>query len=160
MASSTPLMILLMRHAEKLADPMDPNLSNPGFARAAKLADYVPQTFGKPDFLFASAISKHSKRPYQTLKPLSDKVGIPVDTSYAEQDYGALAQEILSDQKFKTKKAVIAWHHGNIPSFAKALGAPAGKYPDPWDPEVFNLILKFEWGDASGLGVTEVTEPF
>jgi hypothetical protein len=33
-----------------------------------KLVHYTPATFGKPDFLFAAAISTESERPYQTLK--------------------------------------------------------------------------------------------
>jgi hypothetical protein len=56
-------VILLMRHAERSADPLEPNLSPAGFDRAKKLASYLPATFGKPDFLFASAVSKHSRRP-------------------------------------------------------------------------------------------------
>ena len=55
-----PAKVLVMRHAEKLADPDDPNLSVPGQARAAALVAWYPATFGRPDFIFATAISKHS----------------------------------------------------------------------------------------------------
>jgi hypothetical protein len=48
--------ILLMRHAEKPDDPLDPKLSVAGSARAQKLAQYIPETFGKPDFLFHSGV--------------------------------------------------------------------------------------------------------
>jgi len=47
----TNARILLMRHAEKTGDPMDPHLSLDGYARAAKLADFIPATFGIPQFL-------------------------------------------------------------------------------------------------------------
>jgi len=47
----TNARILLMRHAEKTGDPMDPHLSQDGCARAAKLADFIPATFGIPQFL-------------------------------------------------------------------------------------------------------------
>jgi broad specificity phosphatase PhoE len=86
-----PSLLLLMRHAEKTSDPKDPDLAEAGVRRAQELVDYIRDTFGTPDFLFASAISKHSARPYETLKPLSKKTGIPIDTTYADQDYGALA---------------------------------------------------------------------
>jgi broad specificity phosphatase PhoE len=46
----TNARILLMRHAEKNADPMDPHLSSDGYARAAKLAEYVPDTLGVPQY--------------------------------------------------------------------------------------------------------------
>jgi hypothetical protein len=72
-----PSLVVLMRHAEKPSDPKDPDLSAAGFERAQKLAQYILQQFGVADFLFATAISKHSARPYETLKPLSKKIGIP-----------------------------------------------------------------------------------
>jgi broad specificity phosphatase PhoE len=68
-----PSLILVMRHAEKSLDPADPDLSPAGEARAQALATYIPQTFEPLDFLYAAAISKHSARPYETVKPLSLK---------------------------------------------------------------------------------------
>jgi hypothetical protein len=62
----TNARILLMRHAEKTTDPMDPHLSPDGYARATKLADYIPDTLGIPQFLFATAISSCS--PISTLR--------------------------------------------------------------------------------------------
>jgi broad specificity phosphatase PhoE len=61
---------------------MDPHLSQDGYARAAKLADYIPATFGIPRFL----ISTHSVRLIETVEPLSAKIGVPVDATYADQD--------------------------------------------------------------------------
>src|SRR5450631_4144759 len=72
----TNVRILLMRHAEKTGDPMDPHLSLDGYARAAKLADFIPATFGIPQFLIATSISKRSVRPIETLEPLSTKIGV------------------------------------------------------------------------------------
>jgi len=139
----TNARILLMRHAEKTADPMDPHLSPEGYARATKLADYIPETLGIPQFIFATAISNHSARPVETIKPLSAKIGVPIDATYADQDYAALATQLLSDQRFADASTliVVCWHHGNIPSMAHALRANAGSYPDPWDSQVFNQIL-------------------
>jgi len=42
---------------------MPTSLSQAGFARAEHLVTYIPQTFGKPDDIIASAHSKHSNRP-------------------------------------------------------------------------------------------------
>jgi broad specificity phosphatase PhoE len=151
--------ILVMRHAEKTKDPNDPDLSRAGHARAKELARYMPKKFGKPDFLFASAFSKHSHRPYETLKPLSKKVGVPIDTTFADQDYSALANEITTDKQFDGKLIIVCWHHGNIPSLAHALQAKDGSYPDPWDPSVFNLILQFDYS-AGVPCVREIKEKF
>jgi len=95
----TNARILLMRHAEKSGDPMDPHLSQDGCARAAKLADFIPATFGIPQFLIATSISKHSVRPIETLEPLSTKIGVSVDATYADQDYSALASQLLSEPR-------------------------------------------------------------
>jgi phosphohistidine phosphatase SixA len=149
-----------MRHGEKPADPKNPDLSSAGLHRAEELAAYIPTTFGALDLLFASALSKHSARPYETIKPLAKKLGLAIDASYADQDYGALAAELLGDQRYAGKRIAVAWHHGNIPSLAQALGAARGDYPDPWNPAIFHLILKFEWRQGAPPLVTQVTEPF
>jgi broad specificity phosphatase PhoE len=157
--ATKPQYILVMRHAEKMADPADPDLSSAGEERAAELAKYIPATFGDLDFLFAAAISKHSARPYETVKPLSKLTGLPIDSTIADQDYGFLADQLLSDANFADKRILICWHHGNIPSFMYALGAPKESYPNPWDSQVFNEILKIEYSSPDP-AVTRIVEPF
>ncbi len=158
----TNARILLMRHAEKSGDPMDPHLAPEGITRATKLADYIPATFGTPQFLFATAISKHSMRPIETLTPLSKKIGVAIDSTYADQDYGALANQLLSDPRYAAAGMliVVCWHHGNIPSMARALRAGPGSFPDPWDSHVFNEILAFAYAGDGAPDVKLVTEPF
>ncbi len=158
----THARILLMRHAEKTGDPMDPHLSQDGCARAAKLADFIPATFGIPQFLIATSISKHSVRPIETLEPLSTKIGVSVDAPYADQDYSALASQLLSEPRYADAGTliVVCWHHGNIPSMAHALRAKLGSYPIPWDADVFNQILVLRYMDDAEPKITTLTEPF
>jgi hypothetical protein len=156
---SGPAQILVMRHAEKPADDTDPNLAPVGVARAKQLASYIPQTFGKPDAIFATAISKHSERPFETAKPLAKACGQVPQTPYADAEYGLLAKRLLTDEAYAGKRIVVCWHHGEIPDLMKALGAKAGDYPRPWDPAVFNLILKAEF-DGGTVSVTRIQEPF
>ena len=158
----TNARILLMRHAEKTGDPVDPHLSQEGYARAAKLAEYVPSTFGIPKFLIATSISKHSVRCIETIKPLSTKIGVSIDATYADQDYGALASQLLSEPQYADAGTliVVCWHHGNIPSMTHALRANAGSYPDPWDAQVFNQILVLSFSGDDAPQVTTLTEPF
>jgi phosphohistidine phosphatase SixA len=155
-----PSLVLLMRHAEKPAGPNAPHLSDEGIMRAEKLAVYIPETFGVIQLLFASATSKHSARPYETLKPLSKKLNVPIDATYPDQNYAALASRLLVDHRYAGQRVVIVWRHSHLPAFAEALGAPKGQYPDPWEPLVFALILKFEWPAANRPVFTMVTEPF
>ena len=42
----------------------------------------------------------------------------------------------------------------------RAFGAQSGTYPDPWDPNVFNLILKIDFSAVRAPVVSSITEPF
>jgi phosphohistidine phosphatase SixA len=156
-----PRSVFLMRHAEKPDDPEDPDLAPAGVARAKRLATWLPSIMGgPPQFIFASSLSRHSARPYETVKPLSKAAGVPIDTTFADQDYSALAAEILADRAYANALVVVCWHHGHIPSFAGDLGAPAGTYPDPWPDGVFDLVLKFDFAANPPPTVTQIRENF
>jgi hypothetical protein len=152
-------VILVMRHAEKSNDPLDPHLTSAGLARAKTLAHYIPATFGAPNILFASAASKHSRRPIETLEPLAAQCRLTIDDSYADQDYGALAHHLRKNDALADALVVVCWHHGNIPPLMHALQAAAGDYPNPWKADVFNLILEVTLGGGTP-GVKSMTEPF
>ncbi len=152
--------VLVMRHAEKSPDLNDPHLTAAGLKRAQSLAIYLPALFGKPDYIFATANSLHSSRPFETVLPLSQATGVPIDQSYADQDYGALALLLRGSEKFQNKIILICWHHGNIPGFLNAIGAMAGTYADPWPKPTFNLIIKVTLDSDSVYDLTTVTEPF
>ena len=158
--AAKPKFVLVMRHAEKPQDALDPNLAPSGYVRAAALATYIPDTFGAPDFIFAASISKHSARPYETVEPLAKRTGKPIDATVADQDYRVVASDLLSAADYADKRVVVCWHHGNIPSMLHALGAQATDYPDPWDPAVFNLILKVEFPGDGPPSVVKVEELF
>jgi hypothetical protein len=40
------------------------------------------------------------------------------------------------------------------------LGAAGANVPNPWDPNVFNLILNLDYSKGSKASVTQITEPF
>ena len=161
-ANGGPSRIILMRHADKPDDPDDPDLSAAGVARAEHLATYIPQTFGKPDYIIATARSKHSDRPLETVEPLARAAGVAVHHDIGDKDFEDLVDEIFSDPAYHGKTVVICWHHGTLPAIAALLGAPAGSYPDPWPDDTYNVILDFRYDPDSGAPptVTRVTEPF
>jgi hypothetical protein len=151
--------ILLMRHAERPAAKSDPHLAPAGKERALKLVQYIPTTFGKPAHLFASKPTENSDRPLETLQPLSENLGLTINADFADDDYAVLAKKLLSDGKFEGVLTVVCWHHQKIPHFAHALGAKHGEYPDPWDDNVYNLILRFDFNHGA-LKLSEIHEPF
>jgi phosphohistidine phosphatase SixA len=158
--SSMPERILLMRHAEKPDDENSPDLTPAGFQRAERLPNYILSQYGRPDYIFASANSKKSSRPYETAVPLSKQFGIPIDTTFRDKDFERLADVLRHDNRFAGKFIVVVWHHGNIPAFAQALHARDGDYPPQWNSKVFNQILQFDYTSKSHPSVQCLTEPF
>ncbi len=157
-----PARILLMRHAEKTGKLDDLYLSKAGVKRAQRLATYIPETFGKPDFVFAAAQSRRSVRSIETMKPLAAALGTEVDHEIQDKDFGTLITEIFSNPDYRGKIIAICWHHGKLPEIAALVGAPAGSYPDPWPQDVFNLIIDCRYDAKSDRApvVTQVVEPF
>ncbi|WP_296228861.1 histidine phosphatase family protein [Ralstonia sp. UBA689] len=149
-----PKKILIIRHGEKPGDPGTdaatdgPNLSTKGYERAGALAPYVPEVFGKPDFLFATKASKHSNRPVETVTPLASAIGQPIHDDHADNEYDQLASKLVSDDKYAGKLVLICWHHGTIPELAAALG---GVPPEPhWPPNVFDRVWILDGAKESG----------
>lgn len=149
-----------MRHAEKTGDDFDPHLSAQGQQRAEQLATYIPKQFGTPDFLIAARTSKKSLRPYDTLRPLADALGLTIKEKFDDNETDALVEHLGTSEKYAGKSGVIAWRHGNIPSLLEALGAPDGSYPQPWDDRVFNLIIEMTFSDSAAPRLRQITEPF
>ncbi len=160
MTTSTPKQILLFRHAEKPSDKTNPGLAPSGQVRARNLAKYIPQNFGKPDFIFACAVSKDSNRPSLTVTPLAKALGLKLKNKIADNDFKKLARKLFTNSKYSGKLIVICWHHGNIPALASALNAPAHSYPSPWPENIFNLILNIDYSNNGEVKVTQITEPF
>jgi hypothetical protein len=151
--SGGPKQILIIRHGEKPGDPSaaddaqpDPNLSVKGFERAAALSVYIPSTFPKVDFLFATKKSKHSDRPIETITPLSAAIHEEIDHHFADDDYPALAKLLLTDSKYAGKRVLICWHHGHIPELATALGVTDA--PTKWPGTVFDRVWQIDYANG------------
>lgn len=154
-----PARVLVMRHAEKTGERRDPHLSDAGVARAEKLVDYIPKQFGKPDFLFAATTSKRSSRPYDTLQPLADALAMKISEKFDDEDYDDLVAA-LAKPAYTNKFVVVAWRHSDIPSLCAALGAPAGTFPEAWDPDVYDLVIDISYRANAGPSARAITEPF
>src|ERR1700751_5718693 len=137
----TPDKILVMRHAEKPDTGGDIHLAPEGATRAQHLVTYIPSTFGPPQFLVATHQSVDSNRPWETIEPLAQSIGVEIDDSFADPHYKALAAEILANQKYPGALLFVWWHHERTPNRPRAPGAPPAAIPDPWNPNIYNLIL-------------------
>jgi hypothetical protein len=148
-----PSRILLFRHAEKPDDDKSVELSLRGRIRAAALALHLPHRFGVPTHLIATKATRESDRPTLTLQPLSEALGLPIDTRFDNMAYEELARVLVEDPGYRAGNVFICWHHGTIPELAEALGVQG--VPNDWDDDVFDRIWVFE-GFPRAVALTRV----
>lgn len=144
-----PATILIIRHAEKLTDGRI-DLSPTGFERARLLPKLFSPAAARPDLptpqvLFATHLSPHSNRPVQTVTPLAAALHLPIDDSFSNDDYPALAAALLSG-KYAGKVVLVVWHHGKIPQLASALGATPPY--TPWPDTQFDRIWRIDYANG------------
>ncbi len=148
--------VILIRHAEKIIDPNnnDVDLSPAGQARAQEIA----RMFG--DAGVNAIYATQYKRTQQTVKPLADKIGVPV-TIVNSKSTGDLLAQIRAQHSGQT--IFIAGHNNTVPEIIAALGGP--QYPIIPESEHDNLfivtvyrtgkakVVKLKYGSASEQGV-------
>jgi broad specificity phosphatase PhoE len=124
--------IILVRHAEKVIDPnnADPDLSPSGQARAQELVRMVG------DSGINAIYATQYKRTQQTVKPLADKLGLPVNQINSKSTGDLLAQ-IRSQNSGQV--VFIAGHNNTVPEIIAALGGPT--FPTIPESEFDNLYI-------------------
>ena len=113
----------MIRHGEKPADGDD--LSDRGRKRAECLSKHFKDTGITNLWAFDD---KKSKRPVETLQPLSRSLGLNIDTSVKRDDVDELAK-VLGTLPGDSV-SLVCWEHSVLPEIAEAIGvehAPA--YP-------------------------------
>jgi phosphohistidine phosphatase SixA len=151
-ASKGPAVILLIRHAEE--PEKGPDLSDRGRARAKALIKLFNGRFPKPTAIYATASTKESARPIQTVQPLADALKLRVNVKYSEAKYKSLAEAVLQDHSSTGAHVLICWHHGTLPELAGALGVanppkwPESRYDGLW-------VIRYATGKAA---LTEESE--
>jgi 2,3-bisphosphoglycerate-dependent phosphoglycerate mutase len=124
--------VILVRHAEKVIDPnnADPDLSAAGQARAQELV----RMFG--DAGINAIYATQYKRTQQTVKPLADRVGLPIVQINSKN-----TAELLSQIRGQHAGQVIfiAGHNSTVPEIITALGGPT--FPTIPESEYDNLYV-------------------
>jgi broad specificity phosphatase PhoE len=113
-----PMTVILVRHAEKAIVPpenKDPDLSLAGLERAQELV----KMFGHTGI--AAIYATQYKRTQQTVKPLADKIGIPVTLVEAKK-----TTELVKQIRARNAGQVIfiAGHNNTVPEIIAAFGGP------------------------------------
>ena len=134
------MTVILVRHAEKKIEPenKDPDLSPAGLARAQELVRVFSGTG------IAAIYATQFKRTQQTVKPLADKLGLPVTQVEAKK-----TTELVKQIRARNAGQVIfiAGHNNSVPEIIAALGGP--QLPIIPETEYDNLYILTVQGDGS-----------
>jgi broad specificity phosphatase PhoE len=146
-AAAAPTVILLMRHAERAAEPgPDPALSDAGRARAERFAEAAR------DARVTTVFATQFRRMRETAKPVARVAGVAV-TERAVPPAGAaayadaLAREILDRHAGRT--VAVVGHSNTVPAIVAALaGRPAPALGEGDYGDVFVVVLPADGGSA------------
>src|SRR5574341_715543 len=124
--------VILVRHAEKIVDPNIPDvdLSPAGQSRAQELA----RMFG--DAGISAIYATQYKRTQETVKPLADRLGLPVNVVNSKSTADLLARIRASNAG---QVVFVAGHNNTVPEIIYALGGP--QYPTIPESEYDNLFI-------------------
>jgi 2,3-bisphosphoglycerate-dependent phosphoglycerate mutase len=136
-----PMTIILVRHAEKKIVPpenKDPDLSPEGQVRAQELVRMFSESG------IAAVYATQYKRTQQTIKPLAEKLGIPVSQVEAKK-----TSELVKQLRSRNAGQVIfiAGHNNTVPEIIAALGGP--QLPIIPETEYDNLYILTVHSDGS-----------
>ena len=163
-----PASISLIRHAEKqLGDgpplgvaidgrPDPESLTPRGWQRAGALVGLFipradqsrPEGIATPTRLFASEVGphSHSRRPLETLEPLSERLGVPLDDPVLQDEVDQLVKLIRACEGH----VLVAWEHKRIPLIANRLVGDATTVPQTWPDDRFDVVWIFEPDPTTG----------
>jgi hypothetical protein len=99
----------------------------------------VPRTLISPSYGHASKIADH--RTYQTIRELSDRLGVEITADFAKGQEPKLAAAVLNSGP---GAVLICWEHSHIPALAAALPLASGSIiPKSWPDDRYDVIWTF-----------------
>jgi hypothetical protein len=161
--SVSPEVIYIIRHAEK---PLKPPLSGVdfeggqnehsllprGWQRSGALAALFHPDFGglraglrTPTLLVAPSWGHPGKtaahRSYQTIQGLSERLGLPITSQFAQGQEQQLADSLV---RSCSGVVLICWEHHHIPVIASSLPVAGGaSIPGKWPGDRYDVIWSF-----------------
>ena len=131
-APTASTTIILVRHAEKAAEPAaDPQLASAGIARADALVELVK------DAGITAVVSTQFQRTRLTAAPIAARLGLATEIIDARATPRATADSILARHRGQT--VLVVGHSNTVPAIVAALGAP--QPPDICDAGYDNVFV-------------------
>jgi hypothetical protein len=99
----------------------------------------VPQMLISPSYGHASKTAEH--RTHQTIRGLSDRLGVEITANFAKGQEPQLATAVLNSGP---GAVLICWEHSHIPALATALPLLSSTViPRPWPDDRYDMIWTF-----------------
>ena len=142
-AATTPLVarskdikadVYLIRHGEKIDDDHT-GLSPRGEQRADCVENVFSQDQLKVDAIITQDYKSNGKRirPYDTVKPLAQRLGLDIDHHCDRDDADCAAKAIKKAVDKGAKRVLVCWEHHALSDIAKEFGVKGLDYPDRFD---------------------------
>ena len=151
--------IMIIRHAEK---PLPGHaargitrsgrsdrrsLTVDGWQRAGALTDLLapargmpPAGLRRPTAIYASAAEHgRSKRAIETVKPLAERLGLPVVDRYRPGEEAKLVDELVA----RPGASLASWHHKSISKIVEHLGTVDPLPPAHWPEDRYDMVWTF-----------------
>ena len=151
-------VIMLIRHGEKpdgglpgvdaAGNEDDSSLTEVGWQRAHRLVDLFDPVGGapraglaRPAVIYAAGVTDdgEGQRTRETVAPLADRLGIPVNTDYGRGQEKKLVDRVVDERG----PVLISWQHGGITEIADAFPAVEPEPPSEWPDDRFDVIWTF-----------------
>jgi len=171
-------LVMIIRHAEKPTgsgtpygitdggERDDESLIVRGWTRAGALielfdprgADGNPVAtragIDRPATIFAADPGSHgSKRPEQTVTPLAQALGVPVNSPFAKGHEDELVAALAGARD----PVLIGWEHENIGAIIGHMGAISPAPPKTWPGDRFDIVYVFT-RNGTGWDFTQVPQ--
>ncbi len=128
------------QRAGALAVLFDPAVGQPPAGLRTPTALYSP-SYGKPN-------KTQAHRTFQTIQPLGQRLGVPIQSPLPEGQESALVAVILAGGD---EVVMLCWDHNNIPALAKAIPTvDAANVPTVWPDDRFDVVWTFTLEQATG----------
>ena len=143
-----PKTVILIRHGEEPKGDEGTELSQVGWARAQGIAKLF-ETAGITQLI---ALKPHKKngsiRSIQTLQPISQELGLEVQTPYTRAEVSSLVDLLANDPQYDDQIVLVAWQHETLADIAHQLGASDA--PEEWGKAFDRYwVLEFKNGQVS-----------
>jgi broad specificity phosphatase PhoE len=148
-------LVMIIRHGERpdwthpgvdaSGNPDDASLTTIGWNRARGLVNVLDPAHGsprpgvgRPKAIYAAGAnsSGEGRRTRETVTPLADALGIPVNTSFGKGDEKALVEQVIG----QPGPTLICWQHGEIPTIAADFPSVTPTPPAEWPADRFDVI--------------------